>query len=112
MIEAEDAYMRTRDNALRKKTNHSTALIASPIFPRATSYRCSSITLGPNTRNRTHAYIRSRKRYGACSLKPQCTGAHYKYLAIHMHEPARQRTRDLVNSQSGKVKKGKHCSQN
>jgi hypothetical protein len=32
------------------------------------------------------------------SAKAQCTTGQYKYLAIHMHEPARQRARDLVNT--------------
>jgi hypothetical protein len=51
-----------------------------------------------NVRNRTHAYIGSRKRCGACSQKAQCTTGQYKYLAIHIHEPARQRARDLANT--------------
>ena len=41
---------------------------------------------------------RGAKRCGACSQKPQCTSGQYKYLAIHMHEPARQRARDLANT--------------
>jgi hypothetical protein len=51
-----------------------------------------------NVRNRTHAYIGSRKRCGACAQKAQCTTGQYKYLAIHVHEPARQRARELVNT--------------
>ena len=51
-----------------------------------------------NVRNRTHAYIGNRKRCGACSQKAQCTTGQYKYLAIHIHEPARQRARQLVNT--------------
>jgi hypothetical protein len=38
------------------------------------------------------------KRCGACSQKAQCTTGQYKYLAIHIHEPARQRARELVNT--------------
>ena len=44
------------------------------------------------------AYIGSGKRCGACSQKAQCTSGRYKYLAIHMHEPARPRARDLSNT--------------
>src|SRR5438128_9015684 len=30
--------------------------------------------------------------------KAQCTTGQYKYLAIHIHEPARQRARELANT--------------
>jgi hypothetical protein len=53
---------------------------------------------GHSARNRTHVYIGTRKRCGTCSQKAQCTTAPIKYLAIHVHEPARQRARDLVSS--------------
>ncbi len=35
---------------------------------------------------------------GACAQKAQCTSSPLKYLAIHIHEPARQRARDLANT--------------
>ena len=94
-------YMRTRDSALRKN---------SPLYgperftylPESNRYLCPAGQqlnfVGLNVRNRTHAYIGSRKRCGGCSQKAQCTTGKYKYLAIHMHEPARQRARDLVNT--------------
>jgi hypothetical protein len=94
-------YMRTRDSALRKN---------SPFYgpecftylPESNSYRCPAGEqlnyVGLNVRNRAHAYIGSAKRCGACSQKPQCTSGQYKYLAIHLHEPARQRARDLANT--------------
>ena len=44
------------------------------------------------------ALIGTRKRCGACAQKTQCTTAPLKYLAIHMHEPARQRARALANT--------------
>src|SRR5437899_1293703 len=53
---------------------------------------------GHNARNRTHVYIGTRKRCGACAQKAQCTSSPLKYLAIHIHEPARQRARDLANT--------------
>ena len=94
-------YMRTRDSALRKN---------SPLYgpdrftylPESNSYRCPAGQplnfVGLNVRNRTHAYIGSRKRCGACPQKAHCTTGQYKYLAIHIHEPARQRARDLANT--------------
>ena len=94
-------YMRTRDSALRK----SSPFYGPECFtyqPESNSYRCPAGEqlnyVGLNVRNRAHAYIGSAKRCGACSQKPQCTSGQYKYLAIHMHEPARQRARDLVNT--------------
>jgi hypothetical protein len=53
---------------------------------------------GRNLRNRTYAYIGTRKRCGACALKTQCTGGAFRFLAIHMDEPARQRARELANT--------------
>jgi hypothetical protein len=47
---------------------------------------------------RTHVYIGTRKRCGGCAQKAQCTTSPLKYLAIHVHESARQRARDLANT--------------
>jgi transposase len=92
-------WMRTRDSALRKK---------SPFYgperftylPASNSYLCPAGEqlnyVGLNVRNRAHAYVGSGKRCGACSQKAQCTSGRYKYLAIHMHEAARQRARELA----------------
>jgi transposase len=92
-------WMRTRDSALRKQ---------SPFYgperftylPASNTYLCPAGEqlnyVGLNVRNRAHAYIGSAKRCGACSQKAQCTSGRYKYLAIHMHESARQRTRQLT----------------
>jgi Transposase DDE domain len=49
-------------------------------------------------RNRTYAYIGTRRRCGACALKTQCTSGVFRFLAIHMDEPARQRARELANT--------------
>ena len=94
-------YMRTRDSALRKNS-----LLYGPerftYLPESNSYLCpagQSLNYGGRSaRNRTYIYIGTRKRCGACSQKAQCTSAPLKYLAIHRHEPARQRARDLVNT--------------
>ena len=94
-------YMRTRDSVRRKK---------SPLYgperftyqPESNSYRCPAGEqlnyVGLHVRNRAQAYIGSAKRCGACSLKANCTSGRYKYLAIHMHEPARQQARELVHT--------------
>jgi transposase len=94
-------YMRTRDSALRKN---------SPLYgperftylPESNSYLCPASQQlnygGHNARNRTHVYIGTRKGCGGCAQKAQCTSSPLKYLAIHIHEPARQRARDLVDT--------------
>jgi hypothetical protein len=94
-------YMRTRDSALRKN---------SPFYgperftylSESNSYLCPAGQQlnygGLNARNRTHVYIGTRKRCGGCAQKAQCTSSPLKYLAIHLHEPARQRARDLVGT--------------
>src|SRR5882757_4398776 len=46
---------------------------------------------GRSMRNRTYAYIGTRKRCGGCGLKAQCTSGAFRFLAIHMDEPVRQR---------------------
>ena len=52
--------------------------------------------MGLKARNRAHAYLGSAKRCGSCAPKAQCTSGRYKYLAIPVHEPARQRARELA----------------
>ena len=94
-------YMRTRDSALRKN-NPLYGPERFTYLPASNSYRCPAggqlNYVGLNVRNRTHAYIGSRKRCGPCPQKAQCTSGQYKYLAIHVHEPARQRARDLAKT--------------
>src|SRR6202790_1456511 len=94
-------YMRTRDSIHRKN---------SPFYgperftyqPESNSYRCPAGQQlnygGRNLRNRTYAYIGTRKRCGGCALKAQCTSGVFRFLAIHMDEPARQRARELANT--------------
>jgi transposase len=96
-------YMRTRDSIHRKR---------SPFYgperftyePDKDRYICPAGQplnyVGLNVRNRTHAYIGSGKRCGACPLKSQCTSGRYRYLAIHMHEAARQRARELASTEA------------
>ncbi len=94
-------YMCTRDSALRKNS-----LLYGPerftYLPESNSYLCPAGEQlnygGHSARNRTHVYIGTRKRCGPCPQKAQCTTAPIKHLAIHVHEAARQRARDLVNT--------------
>ena len=92
-------YMRTRDNALRKN-NPGYGPERFTYLPENNSYRCPAGEqlnyVGLNVRNRAHAYIGSAKRCAACCQKAQCTSGRYKYLAIHVHESARQRARELA----------------
>src|ERR1700687_2109347 len=93
-------YMRTRDSIHRKN---------SPFYgperftyqPESNSYRCPAGQPlnygGRNQRNRTYAYIGTRKRCGACALKAQCTSGVFRFLAIHMDEAARQRARESAH---------------
>jgi hypothetical protein len=94
-------YMRTRDSALRKN-NPGYGPERFTYMPGNNSYRCPAGEqlnyVGLNVRNRAHAYIGSAKRCGACLQKAQCTTGRYKYLAIHIHESARQRARELANT--------------
>src|SRR5271156_6260059 len=94
-------YIRTRDSALRKN-NPLYGPERFTYLPESNSYRCPAGEqlnyVGLNVRNRAHAYIGSAKRCGACSQKAQCTSGQYKYLAIHIHESARQRARELANT--------------
>lgn len=94
-------YMRTRDNALRKN-NPLYGPERFTYLPESNSYLCPAgkplTYVGLNVRNRTHAYMVIRKRCRDCPQKAQCTTGQYKYLAIHIHEPARQRTRELART--------------
>jgi transposase len=94
-------YMRTRDSIHRKN---------SPFYgperftyqPEHNRYICPAGQPlnygGRSQRNRSCTYIGTRKRCGACSQRPQCTSAAFRCLVIHLHEPARQRARELANT--------------
>jgi transposase len=66
--------------------------------PETNSYQCPEgkrlTYVGINAINRTHVYVATRKRCRECSQKAQCTRGHYRQVAIHVHEPARQRARE------------------
>ena len=95
-------YMRTRDSIHRKR---------SPFFgperftyePEPDRYICPAGEPlnygGQSQRNHSWTYIGTRKKCGPCSLRPQCTSAAFRGLIIHQNEPARQRARELVNTE-------------
>jgi transposase len=66
--------------------------------PETNSYQCPAgkrlTYLGVNPRNRNHIYRATRKRCRECVYKSQCTTGHYRQIAIHVHEAARQRARE------------------
>jgi transposase len=91
-------YMRTRDSALRKNNplygpDHFTYL------PESNSYLCPAGQqlnfVGLNVRNRTHAYIGSRKRCGGCSQKAQHHGP--VQVSCHPHPRTRPATRSRLS---------------
>jgi transposase len=95
-------YMRTRDSIHRKN---------SPFYgperftyePENDRYICPAgqpLNYGGRShRNRSWTYIGTRTRCGACSQRPQCTSAAFRCLVIHQNEPARQRARQLANTE-------------
>jgi len=96
------SYMRTRDSIHRKN---------SPFYgpehftyePENDRYICPAgqpLNYGGRShRNRSWTYIGTRTRCGACSQRPQCTSAAFRCLVIHQNEPARQRARQLANTE-------------
>src|SRR5512142_2573210 len=54
--------------------------------------------VGVNQLNRTHVYASTPKRCRDCSQKSQCTTGTRRFLAIHIHEPARQRAKELAQT--------------
>jgi len=94
-------YMRTRDSIHKKNSG----LYGDERFtyqPASNTYLCPEGKqlkyVGVSTRNRTHLYASTAKRCRECSQKAQCTRGKYKMLAIHIHEPARQRARELART--------------
>jgi|SRR3954451_3346163 len=71
----------------------SPVILASGVNKRA--LRCLSAA---DPIHRTYAYIGTHKRCGACALKAQCSSGVFRFFAIHMDEPARQRAPELANT--------------
>jgi transposase len=95
-------YMHTRDSIHRKRSPYfgPERFTYEPVHNRYICPAGQPLNYGGRSlRNRTYAYIGTRKRCGACALKAQCTGGAFRFLAIHMDEPARQRARELANTE-------------
>jgi hypothetical protein len=71
-------------------------------IPETNSYQCPEgkrlTYVGVNAINRTHVYVATRKRCRDCPQKVQCTRGHYRQVAVHVHEPARQRARERAKA--------------
>ena len=115
-------YMRTRDSIHRKN---------SPFYgperftyqPESNRYICPAGQPlnygGRSMRNRTYAYIGTRKRCGGCVLKTQCTSAAERFAFLPstwMSQPgnahASWRRRQSSPTHSGTERKWKPCSRN
>jgi transposase len=54
--------------------------------------------VGINKGNRMHAYHSTLKRCRDCPVKAQCTKGRYRIVAVHIHEPARQRAYEIAKT--------------
>ncbi len=54
--------------------------------------------VGVNQLNRTHVYASTLKRCRDCPQKSQCTNGSRRFVNVHIHEPARQRARELAKT--------------
>jgi hypothetical protein len=95
-------YMRTRDSIHRKRST----FFGPERFtydPEHDRYICPAgqpLNYGDHVhRNRAYNYIGTRKRCGACLQKAQCTSAAFRSLIVHQNESARQRARELANTE-------------
>jgi transposase len=89
-------YIRVKESPAPKSTLYG---IEKFTYIRETnSYQCPAgkrlSYVGVNAINRTHVYVATRKRCRDCPQKTQCTRGHYRQVAVHVHEPARQRARE------------------
>ncbi len=106
-------FMRTRDSIHRKN---------SPFYgperftyqPESNSYRCPAGQPlncgGRNVRNLTYAYVGTRKRCGACALKPNAPAEHSAFLpSTGMNQPGNAhgswRTRQSSPMHNGKERR-------
>ena len=86
-------YIRVKESPA-PKTNLYGMRENSTYVAETNSYQCPEgkrlTYVGINAINRTHVYVATRKRCRDCPQKAQCTRGHYRQIAIHVHEPARQ----------------------
>ena len=90
------AYIRVKESPAPKTNLYGIEKFS--YVPETNSYQCPEgkrlTYVGVNAINRTHVYVATRKRCRDCPQKAQCTKGHYRQVAIHVHEPARQRARE------------------
>jgi transposase len=91
-------YMHVKENARRK--NDLYGIERFTYDAEANRYLCpagKTLThVGVNPLNRTHVYASTPKRCRDCAQKPLCTKGRCRLLAVHLHEAARQRARELA----------------
>jgi hypothetical protein len=94
-------YMRTRDSSA-SKDDRLYSIDRFTHDPETNHYFCpegKQLTyVGINARNRMHVWVSTPKRCRDCQQKDQCTTGDRRWLAVHVHEAARQRARELANT--------------
>jgi transposase len=94
-------YIPIRENAA-KKQNGLYGIERFTYIPETNSYVCPEGKqlpyVGISSRNRTHVYASTVKRCRECSQKAKCTSGQHRWIAVHVHEPARQKARDLAKT--------------
>ena len=92
-------YIRVKESAAPKTNLYGIEKFT--FLPETNRYQCpegKQLTyVGINAINRTHVYVATRKRCRDCSQKAQCTTGRYRQIAIHVHEPVRQRARERAS---------------
>src|SRR5512138_3019804 len=92
-------YMPLKENVRRKQKNVLYGIEKFAYDAAANRFVCpegKTLTyVGVNQLNRTHVYASTPKRCRDCSQKARCTNGRVRFLNIHVHEPARQRAREL-----------------
>ncbi len=94
-------YMRTRESSA-SKDDRLYSIDRFTHDPETNHYICpegKQLTyVGINARNRMHVWVSTPKRCRDCQRKDRCTTGDRRWLAVHVHEAARQRARDLANT--------------
>ncbi len=95
-------YMPLKENAQRKQKNVLYGIEKFTYDAAANRFVCpegKTLTdVGVNELNRTHVYASTPKRCRDCSQKDPCTKGRVPFVNIHVHEPARQRARELAKT--------------
>jgi len=96
-------YMYTRENH-SKKNPQLYQIDRFKHVPENNIYICpegKQLTyVGINKHNRTHIWSSTPARCRGCSQKDQCTTGSYRTIPIHIYEAARQKARELANTEA------------